>query len=241
MSRFLVTCIGMFAATIPAAGQMPPEGKVRYLRPAGDGWAEECTFRIAKEKTGWAIGSVTLRGKVQLDVQAEYDEENGLISGEVILKDGKQVQAANIKRTQNKVEVRRAGAEPQSFEVPPGVIVTSAPDWTDVFLLCCRYGHRAGGKQTFTALWVHPQQPTQLLKLGIERQGHDTIQHDGKEVKLARFLIELRGKSRYAAWATMDGLLVRLIPLPTKENQRSGLVLEGYDKSAVGLSPKDSD
>lgn len=239
MHRFIATWICMVVTTAVAAAQMPPAGTVRYLRPAGGGWAEECTFRVAKEKRGWAIGSLTLRGKVQLDVQAEYDEENGLVSGEVILKDGTQSRATNFKRKENKVVVYRGGAQPQSFEVPAGVIVTSAPDWTDTYLLCQRYRHANGGKQTFAALWVHPEQPTQLLKLNIERQGFDMIQHDGKDVKLARFMIELRGKSQYAAWATMDGTMVRLIPLPTKEKQRSGLVLEGFEKSAAAdLSPK---
>jgi hypothetical protein len=226
-----------FAVTILAqqlqAAEAPPAGKTRYLRPAGDGWALECEFEVRSGDAGWKIGSTTHRGKTQLSVQAAYDKEDNLLSGEIILRDGKQDHAAIIKRNQNKVDIRRAGAETQSFEVSPGVIVTSAPDWTDVFLLCRRYRHADGGRQTFAALWVHPQQPTQLLKLAIERQGHDTIQHDGKDLKLARFTIELRGKSQYAAWATMEGTLVRLIPLPQKAKLRSGLIHDRYAKSAA--------
>ena len=127
----------------------------------------------------------------------------------------------------------------KKLDVPPGVIVTSAPDWTDTLLLCARYDHAAGGKQSFSALWYHPEPPVQLLKLSIERQGHDTIQRDGKDVKLARFTIQLRGNSQYSAWATMDGTMVRLIPRPAKEKQRTGLVLEGYEKSgAAALTPR---
>ena len=216
-----------------------PVGNTRYLRPAGDGWTLECEFEVRTKGAGWTIGSTTGRGKTQLIVQAAYDEENNLRSGEVVAKDGKPDRAVVIKRNQNKVNVRRAGAESQSFELPPGVIVTSAPDWTDVFLLCKRYRPEDGGKQTFAALWVHPDQPTQFLKLSIERLGYDTIKHDGKDVKLARFMIELRGKSRYAAWATMDGTMVRLMPLPAKAKQRAGLMLAGYEKStAADLAPQ---
>jgi hypothetical protein len=114
-------------------------------------------------------------------------------------------------------------------DVPRGVIVTSAPDWTDVLMLCARYDQAAGGKQTFPALWYHPEQGVQLLKLHIERQGHDTIEHADKKIKLTRFAIHLRGNSAYAAWATPDGTLVRLIPLPAK-GKRTGLILEMFEK-----------
>lgn len=236
---FVPCVLSVLLAITDVAAQPLPAGKTRYLRPAGGGWALECEFEVRTRGAGWAIGSTTQRGKTQLIVQAAYDEENGLRSGEIILKDGKQDQAVVLKRNQNKLDVRRAGAETQSFEVPPGVIVTSAPDWTDVFLLCKRYRHADGGKQIFAALWVHPEQPTQLLKLSIERHDYDTIKHDGKDIKLARFTIELRGKSQYAAWATMEGTLVRLIPVPHKAQQRTGLILEGHEKTpAAELAPK---
>jgi len=233
MRRLFLIALAILTLHHAEAAQAPPPGKTRYLRPAGDGWTLECEFDVRTNDAGWAISSTTQRGKAQLIVQAAYGEENELRSGEIMLQEGKQNHAAVIKRNQNKVEIRRAGAETQSFEVPPGVIVTSAPDWTDVFLLCRRYRDADGGKQAFAALWVHPQQPTQLLKLAIERRGHDRIQHDGKDLKLARFTIELRGKSQYAAWATMEGTLVRLIPLPQKAKQRSGLIHEGYAKSTA--------
>ena len=134
--------------------------------------------------------------------------------------------------------MQRAGSAPQDFDVPPGVIVTSAPDWSDVFLLCQRYRHADGGKQTFAALWVHPEQLTQLLKLTIERQGYQNIRHDGNDVKLARFAIALRGNSQYVAWATPDGTLVRLVPLPMNAKQRTGLIRAGYENStAAELTP----
>ena len=101
--------------------------------------------------------------------------------------------------------VKSPRREPRKLDAEADVIVTSAPDWTDTLLLCARYDHAQGGKQTFPALWYHPEQAPQILKLHIERQDYETIQRDGKDLKLARFTIHLRGNSQYAAWATMDG------------------------------------
>src|SRR5262249_6292901 len=137
-----------------------------------------------------------------------------------------------------KATIRRDAQPAQEVDVASDAIVTSAPDWTDAFLLCRRYDRKAGGKQSFPGLWIHPEQGTQLPKFAIERTGRDTIDHAGKELNLERYTIWLRGNSTYAAWSDDQGKLIKLIPLPYKEGAENWIVLEGYEKSAAGLRPR---
>ena len=118
--------------------------------------------------------------------------------------------------------------------MPKGVIVTSAPDWTDTWLLCRYYDRPKGGKQEFAALWIHPEQPAQRLNFSIERVGKQTIEHNGKKQELDRFTIRIRNNSEYIAWADDQG---RMIKLMSKNNAGTDLVLEGYEKSAAKLRP----
>lgn len=215
-------------------GADPAPERVTYLRPAGDRFAVECTFEIQKQNTGWSIVSSTDRGKVKMRVSARYDVENRLLAAEAMLAEGDQKSAATLAVEKGKAKVQRPGLAAQEFEVPPGVIITSAPDWTDTFLLARHYDLTKGGKQEFSGLWIHPTQLAQLVRFRIEKVGSEAIEHQGKKIELNRCLIHLRGNSAYAAWIDSKGRLVRLIPLPAK-GTAGGMVLEGYEKSAIGL------
>jgi len=230
--QFFFSAIAVLLLNGSLAAQPLPAGKLRYLRPAGDGWTNECVFTTAKRDNGWSIASVTERGQLRLTLETSYGPKDALATSVLTLRNADKESVAIVAVKDGVARVQLPEQPLKKLEVPPGVIVTSAPDWTDTLLLCARYDHAAAGKQEFSALWYHPEQPVQLLKLSVERQGYDTIQRDGKDVKLARFTIQLRGNSRYAAWATMDGTMVRLIPLPAKA-KRSGLILEGFEKSGA--------
>lgn len=234
MSRLTLALIILLMSDTVVPGQPLPTGKLRYLRAAGDGWATECTFTIAKKGAGWSIAGVTDRGKLKLTLETRY-RPNDVLEASVltVLNGDKRLTAIAACLKEGVARVQLPEQPLKMVDVPRGVIVTSAPDWTDVLLLCERYDQAAGGKQTFPALWYHPEQGVQLLKLHIERQGHDTIQHRDRKLKLTQFAIHLRGNSAYAAWAAADGTMVRLMPLPAKGKQRSGLILEGYDKSGA--------
>lgn len=239
MRHLFLSAVAVFVMQDSLAAQPLPVGKLRYLRPAGDGWTGECLFTIAKRDNGWSIVSVTERGQVRLTLETSYGSKDTLATSVLTLRNGDKESIAITTAKDGVARVQLPEQPLKKLDVRSGVIVTSAPDWSDTLLLCARYDHDAGGKQGFSALWYHPEQLVQLLKLMVERQGYDTIQRDGKDVKLARFTIQLRGNGQYAAWATTDGTMVRLIPLPPKEKQRSGLILEGYEKSkAVNLTPR---
>ena len=104
--------------------------------------------------------------------------------------------------------------------------------------MCRRYDPKAGGKQSFPGLWIHPEQASQSLTFAIEKNSEETIDHADKKLKLSRYTIWLRGKSNYAAWADQNGRMIKLVPLPYKAGATNWLVLEGYEKSAAELWPK---
>lgn len=226
----------LFCMTVAA---VPGENddKVRYLRLLPDKSATECVFTMQQGEKGWNIVSVTERGDTKMTVTARYGARSALGSAEATLTKGEQTMAARVEVADGKATVKRAGQDAQQFEVPKGVIVTSAPDWTDTFLLCRHYDRPKGGKQEFTGLWIHPEQPAQRLTFSIEKVGTDAIEHEGKKLELDRHTIHIRNNSEYAAWTDGKGRMVKLISLPFKENAGTEVVLAGYEKSAARLRP----
>ncbi len=224
------------ARSAPSADKTKEE-KTRYLRPTPKGFVLEAAFTLERDSAGWHLVSVTGRGDHHLTVRARYDGFDQLTAAEAMLTKGAKKTAAAVTVAAGKAKVQRPGQPAQEFAVPKGVIVTSAPDWTDIFLLCRRYDRKQGGKQTFAGLWIHPVQAAQLLKFTIERTGTDTIERDGKTLKMDRYLIRIRGPNPYLAWADDRGTLVKHLALPYKEGTTGGLVLEGYEKAAAGLRP----
>ena len=212
--------------------------KLRYLRPAGLQFICECEFTLTRAENGSTIESLTQRGPTKLIVSSQHDEKDLLKAAQVTLVANEQKKTAAVSVAAGKVRVLRDAQAAQEFDVPKGVIVTSAPDWTDAFLLCRRYDRRKGGKQVFAGLWIHPVEAGQRLTLAIERHGAASIAHAGKKMQLDSFTLWLRGNSSYAAWADANGTLIKLAPLPFKKNAVNWLVLDGYEKSAAELQPK---
>jgi hypothetical protein len=224
------------AGLLPALGADTPPETVRYVRPAGETFAPECQFVIARTGTGWTITSTTERGALRMEVVTRYDAEDRPLAAKAVLTTRGGAQTATVEVKDGKATVRRQGQKPQEFDAPKGTLITSAPDWSDVFLLCRRYDRRRKGKQEFPALWVHPSQPARRLTFSVEWQGTDPVERDGKKVELGRFAIRIRDNSAYVAWADAQGRLVRLIPLPLKE-AAPGFTQKGYEKAAAGLRP----
>jgi hypothetical protein len=220
----------------PVLGQGGKQEELRYTRPAGAKAVLECTFRIARHEAGWTIASRTDRGAVKMEVEARYDGQDRLIAARAVLTSEGGSKPATVEVMEGKALVKRPGAKAVQFDAPRGTIVTSAPDWSDIFLLCRRYDRERKGKQQFPALWIHPIKTPQRLTFSIEWQGVDRIRHAGKEMELTRYRIHIRNNSAYAAWADSRGRLIRLIPLPGKA-AASGMTLEGFERSAASLRP----
>jgi hypothetical protein len=235
MSRAIAGCL-LLCATVAAA---PKDGdaKSRYLRLLPDKTATECVFTLERGDKGWSITSVTEQGAAKMTVTARYDGDDILLSAVATLVKGEAKKTARVTVAGGKATVQRDGKAAQEFEVPNGVIVTSAPDWTDTFLLCRRYDRAKGGKQELAGLWIHPEQAAQRLTFSIERVGKDTIEHDGKKVELHRHEVRIRNNSGYAAWTDDKGRMIKLTSLPFKEKNSTELVLDGFEKSAAKLRP----
>ena len=54
MRQLFLSVIAVLVFNESLAAQPLPAGKLRYLRPAGDGWTSECLFTIAKRDNGSA-------------------------------------------------------------------------------------------------------------------------------------------------------------------------------------------
>jgi hypothetical protein len=99
-------------------------------------------------------------------------------------------------------------------------------------LLVKRYDRASGGRQDSIGLWIHPTEQPLRVHFTIERVGEDVISHNGADVTLDRFVIVLRGGSRYVGWGNELRQLVRLI---TEGRPASGIVLAGWESSAWSI------
>ncbi|MCI0377047.1 MAG: hypothetical protein L0215_05550 [Gemmataceae bacterium] len=210
------------------------EGKetFTYLRSAGKGFATEAKISIQKDEDGWRIISVTGGGKGQMIIDARFDVQNALLAASATTQGEKMKSTAKVSVSAGKAKVEREGGISQEFKLTSGMtVVTSAPDWADIFLLCRHYDRKRGGKQSFTGLWIHPTQPAQVIPFHIEESGADFVKNDGKDIRLHRFRIQIRGPNPYLAWADESGKLIRLVPTPLKKDAPpAGLVLAGFEE-----------
>lgn len=206
--------------------------ETHYVRPTGD---RECTFTVRTEPSDWSIESVTERGRTVMTVASRHASD-ALVGATATFVRGEERRVARVSVAGGRATVTRPKGESREFDVPEGVIVTSAPDWTDTFMLCRRYDPAKGGRQEFPGLWIHPDREPFRLTFVVERKGTDDIEHGGKTLSLVRLELRLRGNSRYAAWVDPDGRMVKLVSLPYGEKS-TRLVLEGFRRSTEGLAP----
>jgi hypothetical protein len=216
-------------------GGKPAEVKATFLRPAAKAFAKECEFKITSGADGWSIESVTTRGETQLTVRASYDKDHALREASAELKQKDVTTTARVTVKDKRALVRRHDGTEQDLPLGKGVVVTSAPDWSDIFLLCRQYDRKAGGRQLFPALWIHPAQPAQAANFAIQRLGTQAVTRNGKTVQLERFRVEIRGGSAYVAWADAQGELIKLAPLPFKEG--TGIIRSGWEMVSEKLTP----
>ena len=204
--RTLAAALLALAGCRGAAEPAGPE-RSRYLRPGG---ALECAFELRAGSVSSVTGPLT--------VEARYGPDGALLEARASLKSGV---AARVAVVDGRANVERPGHPPAAFDVPKDVIVTSAPDWTDAFLICRRWKRSGPELQEFPGLWIHPVQPPQRLTFTAERQG--------VEEELDRLLIRLRGGSAYVAWVDRGGRMFKLAAKPGSAE----LSLEGVDTSAL--------
>ena len=144
-------------------------------------------------------------------------------------------QTAEARNENGTATVTRADGQVDLRECPPHVIVTSAPDWTDAFLLMRRYDATQADEQEFAGLWIHPTREPINLTFKVARIGEDSVDFNGGRQQLDRFSIVLRGGSRYIGWRNQQQQLVRLV---AGQNDWPAIVLAGWEKATERLLPR---
>jgi hypothetical protein len=200
----------------------------------GNDWVAECEITLRIDENELTVESVTHRGETDCTVTATYDDEDQLVRAACVHSRADHRTQAAVSVDGARAVVRRGDQAPQSFMVEQGVIVTSAPDWTDALFLCRRFDRGADSPQRFPGLWIHPAEPAQAIEFSIEKVGDDAIDHGEDRVELSRCKIRLRGGSEYAAWRSERGEMVKLVSLPFDESS-TVLVLDEFAESAASL------
>jgi hypothetical protein len=199
----------------------------------------ESEVTVTPGSSGSVYASRTERGSEKMTLTLRFDRSGALTSAEALRETTAKRRA--ILTVQGKTgQLKRNGTTDFFSDLPANPIVTTAPDWSDIFQLVRRYDARKGGKQEFPGLWIHPVQDLQRLTFTIERlEKSDTVtvkdaqtQKD-VEVKLDRYRIRLRSGD-YLAWADGNARVVRLMPLAARALP---VVLEGFEAATRSLGP----
>jgi hypothetical protein len=217
---------------------------LRYVRRSGEKFVAESTVELQKRDRQTVLKSVTTRPPAPprsrhqigspgttLTLTAEFSEQAQLVEAEVTVETNASRSSARVVVKDQIAEITRADGSRSELECPRGVIVTAAPDWTDAVSMVQRYDRVRKGKQDFPGLWVHPTQEPLRLRFAITHLARDAVERQGQTTHLDRFLIELRGGSRYIGWGDERGRLLRLHP---EGQPKGGIWLEGWEHSHGG-------
>lgn len=202
----------------------------RYVRPSKDKFVPESLVKETTTKDGRTFTSLTDRGSEKMTLTLRFDKKNRLRDAEAIQ------ETARGKRTvtvvfQEKEALLTWQGKTTKLTVSPDVVVTTAPDWSDIFQVIRRYDRDKGGKQKFSGLWIHPVKDTRQLTFTVEPGKEDVILFEGKKVTLKRYRVELRSGA-YLVWADRTGRVYRLMP---PDRPGAAVILEGYEKATSDL------
>ena len=107
----------------------------------------ESDIQLQPTDEGSTLSSTTYRGKMNLKLVSRFDADQRLLGARVTVSTGDRSQSAVVEVDDGKARVSRDDGSVTVLDCPAGVIVTSAPDWTDAFMLMNRYDARRGGPQ----------------------------------------------------------------------------------------------
>lgn len=222
-------------SALDGADKHESSNTIRYLRVSGSEFVKETEIHLLRTQESFVVTSITQRGEQTLTITSRFDSKNALTGARVTLRRGKRAQSASVSVTDGTARVLRDGNVTNELACPDGVIVTSAPDWTDSFMAVRRYDPKGPTTQKFPGLWIHPTREPLALTLSLTRLGHDRVTRCNTSANLDRFLLVLRGGSRYVVWRNQQGQLVRLVPAM---KGGGGIVLAGWERATRDLKPR---
>ncbi len=224
---------GLLGSIARAQADEPAAEKFQYVRPAGAEFIPETEFKLETATTGRVITSVTQQGQQKLTLVSRYRGEEELLGASVtVLRAGQPEESAEVRVTGERGRILRRDLPDITLPCPPGVIVTSAPDWTDAFLAVRRYRHRGPATQTFAGLWIHPQREPLELSIQLTKIGQDSVRRGDEPEQLDRFRLVLRAGTTYTVWGNSQQQLVRLLPARASGG---GIVLRGWEEATREL------
>ena len=227
MSSLLWTLLGC-SLLAAADAEKPPT--LRYLRPEEKRFVLESEITTTTTSKSTTYVSRTERGEEKTTLTIRSDTKGKARVALVVVEKGRQRNTAQLDLTGPRAKLKRGGTT-DFFKAPANPIVTTAPDWSDIFALVRRYDASRGGKQEFPGLWIHPRKPLLTLTFTIERAGTDRVTVKDRPVELTRYRVHLRSGD-YLVWARPDGVVCKLIA------QSAGavpVVLEGYQEATRNL------
>ena len=207
--------------------------KLRYVKPVRGRFVLETEITIARNTQGTNYTSVTRRGMRQLTVHSRFDKKRRLVDAQVTLKTDSGTQTASAKARGKTVSIKKQDGAIVEFKCPPGVIVTSAPDWTDAILCTRAFDNRKGKTQQFAGLWIHPTRQPLRLTFTLTLDGTQRLRNQGTPQDVERFTLTLRGGSRYVVWRNQQRQLVRLAPSKTPSQ---AIFLAGWERASFKLT-----
>jgi hypothetical protein len=202
----------------------------RYTRPAGDKFVLESEITTSSKGPESTYTSLTDRGNEKMTLTLRYRDKK-LTSAEAIQSTKEKSSTVQMTTNGTTAEIRR-GEKVETIKDIPEPIVTTAPDWSDIFLLVQRYDAKKGGKQDFVGLWIHPVKETLKLSFSIEHQGTTSITVKERKIALDQYRITLRSGA-YLVWADESRTVYKLI----SANGKGPVFLEGFEDATKDLLP----
>jgi hypothetical protein len=227
-----MSCILLLLANLVAfpEGTEAKPAPLRYVRQVQGKFVPESVITQTATADGTTYTSTTERGSETTTLTLRFDKDNKLQSAEVTLQQAKGKKTALLTIRGKKGFLKRPGGITDLLDVSPAVVVTTAPDWSDIVQLVRRYDRAKGGKQSFAGLWIHPVEAQKQLSFTVEALGETTLALDKqKELKLHKYGIGLRSGA-YNVWADAAA---RVYKIQASGGSGTVVVLEGYE-DAVG-------
>jgi hypothetical protein len=226
MSCVLVLLANLLA--FPEGAESKPT-TLRYVRQVKDKFVPESVVTETVTKEGTTYNSSTERGDETTTLTLRFDKDNKLQSAEVTLQAHKSKKTAVLTIQGKKGFLKRPGGIIELLDTSPAVVVTTAPDWSDILQLVRRFDRSKGGKQAFAGLWIHPVEREKQMTFTVEPLGEEikVVVAPQKELKLQKYRIGLRSGD-YLVWADASA---RVYKIQATGNTGTVVVLEGYEET----------